>query len=56
MHKFAQEIRKGLKQSHKSSDKGSYVPKGVNMSLNHILLALGYESSLVEMLGKRYGR
>jgi hypothetical protein len=56
LQELAYQIRETLKGPQKTPARAERIIRRYNMPLDNILLALGYESSLVEMLGQRYGR
>jgi hypothetical protein len=56
MQELAYEMRQSLKSPHKIPARGARLSRRYNIPLHYILLALGYESSLVEMLGQRHPR
>lgn len=56
MQQLAHQIRETLKRPREIPASGAHIGTRRNIPLHNILLALGYESSLVEMLGQRYGR
>lgn len=55
LRELACELRETLKKPQKISARAWYFSRRHDIPLHTILLALGYESSLVDMLGQRYG-
>jgi len=53
LQELADLMRETLSNAQKHSP---HLSRSCGIPLHSILLALGYESRLVEMLGKRYGR
>jgi hypothetical protein len=56
LQEFACQIRETLRTPRTIPASGARISRRYNIPLDNILLALGYESSLVEMLGQPYGR
>ena len=56
LQELAYQIRETLEGLHQIPAGDARISGRYNIPLDNILLALGYESSLVEMLGRRYSR